>query len=194
MTCIVGLRHNGILYFGGDSISVSSYNKTINRDSKVFKKGSILFGTCGAPRMRNLLQHSFQIPVFSGEDPMSYLVNDFLDAMREHFKEKGFLQKKEEKDVIDGRILLGLQGELYQIGSELNINRSRDSYSVLGVGEEYAYGSLHTTEQMPIEPVQRLQMALEAAVCYNTDVAGPFTFVTSNDDSTLEEEQTGVFS
>jgi hypothetical protein len=193
MTCIVGLHHKGILYFGGDSITVSSYSKTINRDSKVFKKGDILFGTCGAPRMRNLLQYSFHIPAFSGEDPMSYLVNDFLDAMREHFREKGFLQKKEEKEVIDGRILLGFQGELYQIGTELNINRSRDSYHALGVGEDYAYGSLYTTEQMQMEPLQRLQIALEAAVCYNTDVAGPFTFVTSDNDSTLLE-QVGVLS
>lgn len=145
--------------------------------------------------MRNLLQYSFQVPAFSGEDPMSYLVNDFLDAMREHFQEKGFLQKKEEKEVIDGRILLGLRGELYQIGTELNINRSRDSYYALGVGEEYAYGSLYTTERLSLEPMQRLQMALEAATSHNTDVAGPFTFITSNDTDMLQaQELVGVLS
>lgn len=68
------------------------------------------------------------------------------------------------------------------MGGEYNIGRPAGSYCAIGVGEEYAYGSLHATEQMEIpQPLLRVRMALEAAACYNTDVSGPFTFVTSEE-------------
>ena len=187
MTCIVCVRHRGILYFGGDSISVSSYNKTINRDSKVFKRQRILFGTTGPLRLRNLLQYRLEIPEYlaSESDPMTYLTHGFLDAVKECFKDNGFEQEEKGRHRFEGRFLLGFEDEFYEIGSEYDICRPAGSYCAIGVGEEYAYGSLHATEQMSMEPLQRLQMALEAAACYNTDVAGPFTFVTSEDDSPL---------
>ena len=189
MTCIVCLRHKGILYFGGDSISVSSYNKTINRDSKVFKRQGILFGTTGPLRMRNLLQYRLEIPVYSADEsePTSYLMHEFLDAVKACFKNNGFEQEESGRHQFEGRFLLGFEGEFYEIGGEYDICSPEGAYCAAGIGQEYALGSLHATEQMGIEPLQRLQMALEAAVYYNTDVAGPFTFVTS-------EEHMGVFS
>lgn len=183
MTCIVGLHRKGILYFGGDSISVSSYNKTINRDSKVFKKQNILFGTTGPVRLRNLLQYRLEIPPYSASDsdPMAYLMNRFLEAVRECFKNDDYEQEEKGRHCFEGRFLLGFEGELYEIGSEYNIGRPAGSYCAIGIGEEPAYGSLHTTEHMDIEPLQRIRLALEAAASYNTDVSAPFTFVTSEE-------------
>jgi len=183
MTCIVGLVEQGVLYLGGDSISVSSYNKTLNRDSKVFVRNGLLFGTCGHIRLRNLLQYRLDIPLYTGNDPMTYLVNELLEAIRACFKDEGFAQEEKGRECFEGRILLGFERELYIIGGEYNIGRSANAYCAIGVGEEYAYGSLYTTEQMGLEPVERLRMALEAAAFHNTDVSAPFTFVTSEEGS-----------
>lgn len=78
MTCIVGLIEQGVIYLGGDSISVSSYNKTLNRDSKVFQRNGLLLGTCGHIRLRNLLQYRLDIPPYQGTGPMTYLLNELL--------------------------------------------------------------------------------------------------------------------
>lgn len=179
MACIVGLVEQGVIYLGGDSISVSSCNKTLNRDSKVFLRNGIFFGTCGHTRLRNLLQYRLDIPPYRDTGPMTYLVNELLEAIRSCFKQEGFAQEDKGREYFEGRILLGLEHELYIIGGDYNISRPAGCYCAIGVGEEYAYGSLYTTEQMRVEPLGRLRMALEAAAFHNTDVSAPFTFVTS---------------
>ena len=44
MTCIVGLRHEGKAWIGGDSAGVGGLELTVRRDPKVFKNGPMLFG------------------------------------------------------------------------------------------------------------------------------------------------------
>lgn len=181
MTCIVAIVERGIIYLGGDSISVKDYHKTLNRDSKIFQRKGILIGTSGSVRMRNLLQYRLEIPEYSGGDPMAFLVNDFLEAVRECFKRDGFIQEEKGREVFDGRFLLGFEHELYVVGNEYNIGRFAEPYCAIGVGEEYAYGSLFSTGQLGFQPLQRLEMALQAAERHNTDVSGPFTFLTSEE-------------
>lgn len=181
MTCIVGLVDNGTLYFGGDSIVVGSYHKIVNRDSKVFQRQGLLFGTCGSLRLQNLLQYRLEIPHYAGTHPMSYVVNELLEAVRACFKQNGFGRDNKGQEHFDGSFLLGFEQELYMVGSYYTISRSADPYCAIGVGKEYAYGSLSTTRQLGMEPIQRLHLALEAAACYNTDVLAPFSFVTSQE-------------
>src|SRR5436305_5717111 len=98
MTCIVGVAEQGVVYIGGDSAAVSSYNKTVKRDPKVFKKGDLLFGTCGSVRMRQLLQYKLDIPVYSGGDLMEYLVTHFINAVRDCFKDGGFAKAENGRE------------------------------------------------------------------------------------------------
>lgn len=116
MTCIVGLRHQGRLYFGGDAICVSSYNKTINRDSnnktinrdsKVFKRKGILFGTTGPVTLRNLLQYRLELPAYTeASDPMTYLMHAFLEALHACFQKDGFEQEDKGRRCFEGRSFL----------------------------------------------------------------------------------------
>ena len=181
MTCIVAVVEQAIIYFGGDSISVKDYNKILNRDSKIFQRNGILIGTCGSVRMRNLLQYRLEIPEYAGGDPMEFLVNDFVVAVRECFKKNGFVQEERGREMFDGRILLGFEHDLYVVGCEFDIGRFAEPYCAIGIGEEYAYGSLFSTSQLGLQPFQRLKMALQAAERHNTDVSGPFTYLASEE-------------
>lgn len=183
MTCIVAIVEQGIIYFGGDSISVKEYNKNINRDSKIFKRNGMLIGTCGSIRMRNLLQYRLEIPDYPGGDPMAFLVNDFLDAVRECFKKEGFIQEERGREVFDGRFLVGFEHELYVVGNEYNIGRFAEPYCAIGIGEEYAFGSLFSTSRFGLQPLQRLEMALQAAERHSTEVSSPFVFLTSEENA-----------
>ena len=178
MTCIVGLVEDGIIYFGGDSVAVNSYSKTVKRDPKVFKKGDMLFGTCGSVRMRQLLRYRLDIPVYTGGDLMEYLVNDFIDAVRQCFKQEGFAREEKGREE-GGKFLLGFQRELFYVDHEYDIGRLADPYHAIGCADDIALGSLYSTAHGGFEPLQRLEIALRAAEYHNTDVCSPFTFETS---------------
>jgi hypothetical protein len=182
MTCIVGLRaEDGIVYLGADSISVVDYDKALNGESKVFPCENMIIGTCGSPRMRNILQHRLEIPPYTTGDPMKYLVGPFVDAVRQEFERAGHLQKENGKEAVDGKFLIGFEGELYLISKEFCVIRYMEPYHAIGSGESHAMGSLHSTHQLGLEPIQCIRAALEAAASHNTDVSGPFFYISSSD-------------
>lgn len=178
MTCIVAVAEKGTIYMGGDSLMSSESSKTISRTPKVFQRGDLLFGTCKSVRMRNLLRYCLVIPDYHGDDPMAYLVNDFIEAVRSCFKMGGF-GKEEEGRETGGRFLVGFQGELYCINDEYAVCTPADPYFAIGCADEIAFGSLHSTMQLQLDPLRRLEMALQAATRHNTNVCEPFTFLTS---------------
>jgi 20S proteasome alpha/beta subunit len=185
MTCIVAIADEGSVYFGGDTLVVGSYYKTSIDDTKVFERENMLFGTCGSVRMRQLLRYCLNIPTYTGGDPLTYLVTDFIDAVRDCFKKGGLAQEEQGREK-GGKFLLGFQGELFYIDHEYDIGKPAYHYYAIGSGEELALGSLFSTAQLGLKPLQRLELALQAAQCHNTDVGSPFTFVTS-EKGTLEK-------
>lgn len=187
MTCIVGLIQNGHVYLGGDAATVSGSHLVINRDAKVFRCGKdesqMLLGTSGSPRLRNLLLYLLTLPVYSGSDPMAYMVAQFVPALRTCLREEGFLQEEDGQSILDGAILVGFQRELFLVGSRFNVTRTAHGYMAIGSGEEYAYGSLQTTsllqEKFQLSPQRRAELALLAAEAHSTDVAQPFMIIST---------------
>jgi hypothetical protein len=181
MTCIVGIAEKGKIYLGGDAITVSGhYDKTISRAPKVFIRGPMVFGACHSIRMRNLLQYRLDIPIYRGDDLMTYLVNDFIDAVRDCFKRGGLAQEEKGREE-GGKFLLGFQGQLFCVELEYDILVPSTPYYAIGCGDNIAFGSLYSTEQLNMDPMRRLELALHAAERHNTDVSGPFTFVTDQE-------------
>lgn len=180
MTCIVGLAEQGVVYLGGDSAAVSSYSKTIQHDPKVFKKGQMLFGTCGSVRMRQLLQYKLDIPPCECNDVMTYLATVFIDAVRLCFKEGGLATEEQGREK-GGKFLLGFQGELFYVDYEYDIGRMAFPYFAIGCADEIAFGSLCTTARLGMPPLQRLTLALQAAEQHNTEVCAPFVYISSQE-------------
>lgn len=192
MTCIIGLEYEGKVYIGGDSCGSAGWEKgVISRQPKVFRVGALLVGYSGSMRQLNLLRHQVTIGLLGLETttqlPEEYIVTRFVPAARQCFIDNGMMGKADDVENINGMMLVGMQGELYQIGSQLDVTHYKRGYCAIGSGGDYALGSLITQMKTACamekradgsltvpEPVVMLKRALDVAAMMNAAVCEPF--------------------
>jgi ATP-dependent protease HslVU (ClpYQ) peptidase subunit len=174
MTCIVGLVEDGHVWMGGDSLSSSGYDKAIVTNPKVFHiMPWFMIGFTTSWRMGQLLQYRFAPPDPSQvDDPARYMVTDFVDAVRDCFRQGGLLHKEHDVET-GGQFLVGFRQRLYCISNDFQVASTLREFDAVGAGSAYALGSLHETEHHP--PQERIARALEAAARFSVYVAPPFT-------------------
>lgn len=179
MTCIVGLEHKGKVYMGGDSAGVAGYSISIRTDEKVFTNGPFIMGFTGSFRIGQLLRYSFRPPRhLASKSDMSYLVTDFVDAVRKCYKSKGTMRKNGEVESFQGPFLLGYRGLLYYVGSDFQIGKVADGFDCVGCGAELASGAMYATSMLSsMPPVNRIELALQASAHFNAGVRGPFKVI-----------------
>jgi hypothetical protein len=179
MTAIVGLEFNGSVIIGADSagVDVDTYDICARSDEKVFiVEETMVLGFIHSFRMGQLLRYAFSPPEKSSKkDDMSYLVVDVIDAIRSMFKDKGYMKKDDDVEA-GGTFLLGYNGRLYTVADDFQVGRSMNGYDACGCGAHYALGSLHSTKHNP-DPIDRVKLALGAAVHHNAGVRPPFVVV-----------------
>ncbi len=172
MTCIVGLEHKGKVYMGADSAAAAGWEVRATRIPKLFRRGPFLIGYTTSSRMGQLLQHRLEIPAANGKNPMTYLVSDIIEAMRQCLRDGGFT--KIENNVEEGGdFLIGYANALYRIGEDFQLNTMKEGFDAIGCGREYALGVLYYTSAL--EPRGRLRNALRAAAHFSGGVIPPFT-------------------
>lgn len=173
MTCIVGIVKNEKVYLAADSAGVSGLNLRIRVDSKIFKKGEFIIGCTSSFRMIQLLRFSFTPPEIKDKDIFEYMCTDFINQVRECFKEGGFIQKYSEGDEKGGNFLVGIRGRLFQVESDFQVGETANGFNAIGCGANYALGSLHSTRDYT-SPWIRLNKSLLAANEFSAGVSAPF--------------------
>jgi ATP-dependent protease HslVU (ClpYQ) peptidase subunit len=178
MTCIVGVKQDGKVYIGGDSLgSNSSLQKTVRADEKVFVKGDMIFGFTSSYRMGQILRYSFSAPPrYENIDDMTYLVAHFIPALITAYESGGFLTKRNNEHT-GGVFLLGYRGELYKVDSDFQVGKPVLPYDACGCGEDYAKGALFTTNTDKYSAKDKIENALSAAEVHSAGVGKPFTIV-----------------
>lgn len=190
MTCIVGLVDNGITYIGGDSCGSNGYSKTTRADKKVFKlkdTSNAILGYTSSFRMGQLLMYATEL-IDNRDEPNinhEYLVTKFIPNVIKLFENGGY-SKNIDGEKEGGFFLLGYKDNLYKIESDYQVGISVDNYDACGCGEDYALGSLKTTENLDLSPIDRIHMALQAASKFSTGVAAPFYIINTSDDTVVE--------
>lgn len=181
MTCIVGIEYKGKVYMGGDSAGGDSYDTRIYQRSKVFKKDGLLIGYTWSFRMGQLIEFSDKIPAITDDrrnGSYQYLINAFIPALRDIFRDGGFLTKKDGFET-GGVFLIGIRGELFRVQSDFSILRSVDGFDACGCGENYALGAMRILQNNDynLPPESRISEALEAAEHFSSGVKYPFTIL-----------------
>jgi len=179
MTCIVGLEQDGIIYVGADSAGVDEYTLSIcsRADEKVFLSddGSYIVGFSGSFRIGQLIRYAMSPPSQKvDQDDMSYIVTDFIDALRTMQKDKGSMKKENELEEHSSSFILGFNGKLYVIESDFSVGRPLENYASVGCGSSIAMGAMYATQHAPYSPEDRIKCALSAAAAYNAGVRPPF--------------------
>jgi ATP-dependent protease HslVU (ClpYQ) peptidase subunit len=176
MTCIVGLLKDNRIWVGGDSAASTNYLIQQRADEKVFINNNCIIGVSGSPRMGQLLRYAFIPPKLHSEDNlMSYMVNDFINGIRDTFKNAGFLEKVNEVESLgNSYFIVGIKNKLFTIFSDYQIAEHSLPFVSIGSGQEYALGSLFSIIELEVSPEEKIKKALDAANAFNPFVKSPY--------------------
>lgn len=180
MTCIVAIKHNGTIYMGADSAGseVGGIAIRTRSDEKVFVADGFIIGFAGSFRLGQLLRYSLTVPEQSSkQDDMLFMVDTFIDSIRYMLREKGVLSKESETEYQCGEFIVGYRGNIYMIEGDFQVACPIEDYMAAGSGDQAALGALYATEDMGIEPENRIRIALEAAQEYSLGVREPFNIL-----------------
>jgi len=186
MTCIVGLEHQGAVYLGGDSATMTGWDLSIaNGDPKVFTRGGMIIGLSGSVRIAQLLRYALVIPKHRAHvSDMGYMVTDLATAINrmvvEYMGPAAAARDKDEADdrrppgLADSMILIGYRGALYWMDGDLSVVRDSLGYAAIGCGAAFARGSMFASRDTAMSPTDRIEMALKAASEHSAAVCPPF--------------------
>ncbi len=175
MTCIVGLEQNGKAFMGGDSASGADNTVRVVLTEKIFRKGQFIIGYTSSFRMGQILHYCVDFPASAVYDE-SYMVGQFVEAVRKKFKDFGF-SKIESNEETGGSFLVGVDGKIWQVESDFQVSRPSDGMSAIGCGSDFALGALKALDKLP--PEERLLNALTISAYYCAWVRPPFTVLES---------------
>lgn len=177
MTCIVGIRSNGHVTMGGDSAGVSHLDVTIRKDPKVFRTDNFLIGYTSSFRMGQILRYKFQPPpIPKRQDLYEYMCTSFVDQVRKVLKKGGFSEVSSNVES-GGTFLIGINGRLFGIYNDYQVEESAELYSAVGCGDSYALGALEA-QPTSRDPEKRVLQALQVAEKFSGGVRGPFLILT----------------
>ncbi len=180
MTCIIGVEHEGVVYMGADSIGLNGWAKDIIAHDKLFNRAGMLFGCAGNPRMAQILRYQTTFMQQGPDHPdEEYLVREVVEKARLAFREHGFMETENGRDVMTSCFLLGYKGKLYSVENGFQLCRSARQFYALGAGDDFAMGALHATlsqyetwtETLITESIRH---ALKTAAELSAAVAPPF--------------------
>ena len=179
MTCIVGMvdKKNKNVIIGADSGGSSDTNTFIRKDGKVFKNGEFVIGCTSSFRMIQLLRFSFIPPEINGKDIYEYLCTDFINAVRECFKNNGYLYKGQGGEESGGTFLVAYKDRLFKIEDDFQVGETTSEFNSCGSGEDLALGALFSLADTNLDVEKKLRKSLEAAEYFSSSVSSPFHFI-----------------
>ena len=188
MSCIVGLVDKKNVYVGCDSFG-STVNCQVQRiDQKIFRvmgKTDAVIGFAGSFRMGQILQYTKGLLDVNAQCTHKYMVTKFIPRVIEIFDKSGFIKRDDEGTVTGDTFLLAYRTKLFQIDNDFQVAESLCGYDAIGSGYEYALGSLSSTENLKVPPVQRVYLALKAASKFGVGIGAPFHVLCTSTDKEI---------
>lgn len=167
MTCIVGIADQGRVYIGADRGVSDGASIVSIKNPKVEIRNNWIYAYAGSIGIGQLL--SFINIQSEVDDPYTYIRLDIVEMLKKAME--SFSSSPEECDT---SWLIGKNGRLFELSAQDWGVIEIDSTSI-GSGSSYALGSLYTSVNN--HPLDRIQMALDAAIHYSPDCAQPVDIV-----------------
>lgn len=167
MTCIVAIADGDKVYMGGDrGHSTASWISSSTR-SKISQHGEYLFGYSSNAGIGQWIQQGMEFPPIEIDDPYKHLITVFMPALRDFLANNDI---KRDGEVHEADLYLGFRGKVYEINTDHMYCTEYEEIAG-GSGYQYAFGSLHTS--IDKHPIDRITLALDAAITYCPSCRGP---------------------
>lgn len=178
VTVILGAVDNTTMYMGSDSQVTYGNSKGVVKDLKVFKKGDMLFGVCGSPRIIQLLHYSLNLPEQPKNFPdYAYMGSYFIDAVRECLKVGGY-SKIDNNIETGGDFLVAYHGVIYDIDSNFSVTHFEKEVAAIGSGDETAIGAFCAFRKMGLGIKESLKKSIEITCDINLYCSLPVSLKT----------------
>ena len=174
MTCIIGLKRDGKVYLGADSMHLCGWHRYRVPQPKIFRVGKMLIGTSGEQRVSDILQYNLIVEQEDmwTDNPADYIVQAVIPVIREALREHGAMMSDEGRDGIESSdIMIGYRGSLFIIGEDFSLSEI-ETYEAIGAGAKYALGYMYAAGYQ--DPIQAIEGALECAAWFSASCAGPY--------------------
>lgn len=191
MTCIIGLTENGVTWMGGDSLATSWYDGDVIQERKIFKlldTSNAILGFSGSVRDLNILHYAENL-IDKRDEPdidHKYIVTKFIPSVSKLLGNNGRNISDKGINEFESYFLLAYKDKLWKIENNYAVLSHNNKYESIGCGCDYALGSLYSTEQSKLTPVERIHMALQAASKFSVGVASPFYIINTKNDEVVE--------
>ena len=177
MTAIAAAEHGNAVWMGGDSAFSTDDAVWIQSESKVFRRGPVVFGTAGRARWETLLRYVVEVPpVKRDTDPHRWANVDLASAIRKAATQEGFTNENGFVEFEGCEAMVGVLGKLFVIEFDLSAWRPLCGYHAIGSGGEHARVSLTETADRKLQPKTRIKRALQQSADKTPFVRPPFTF------------------
>lgn len=169
MTCIVGVVDDGKVYIGGDRGGSDGSTIVSLAAPKVYIRDEWIFGFAGSIGIGQIMQ-IINIPLLQeDDDPFLVLRMDVVDAFKSMMDTQGLTIDENS----DTDFLIGIRGRLFEF-SPADWSVAEVKETAIGSGGNFALGSLYTSfVSMDISPIDRIDLALDAAITYSPTCQGP---------------------
>lgn len=165
MTIICAVEDENGVVMGCDSQASTDSRKYESETPKLFRNGEYLFGACGSLRMSQLLQYALDPPRVDDWDLDRIIATQFVDAVREAFREGGFESTKDDA-VFGGNFLVAVRGRVYEIQPDYGFFRAAAGIYTIGSGDDVAIGAIHALAALDAEA--RVRAGVQAATDHTT--------------------------
>ena len=176
MTTVIGVEYANRCVVLGDSRIVGDSKIYSHPEMvKVVANGNYLVGVAGDVRALQVVLHTWKPPVLlvkEKNDLFKFMVNKVAPSLKQLLTDAGLLDSKSPDKEFEINIIVGLNGNLFEIDSDFAVSRNSDGYYAIGTGGDIALGALYagaTPEQ-----------AADIAAINDSKTAGPFTIETQN--------------
>lgn len=179
MTVIVAYSDGQNVYIAGDSFCGDENKRDICQTPKVYTvAGKLAVGLSGFIRQELILQQVLQTtnPEKITHDWIRFTLPDIFQKA---LQARGAIVEKDGQATAgDCAYILGFEGKIYILENDFGVWESRNSYTAIGSGREYALGALAALQkELPKDPELTMTKALAAAAKWCPWVMEPFCIV-----------------
>lgn len=199
MTCIVGLKDkkNGHVWMAGDSQCSDwlGHHTRPENTKKIFKHpltGEIIMGTCGSPRLNDILRYDetliskMELYDNSFEVNHKYMVTTYIPRLQALLKKEPDQEGFYKGDYLT--YLICARENLYCIQGDYAVLDIEDYFSI-GSGCAAATGSLNATKDLDMEPSKKVEKAIRAAIEEANGVGYPIYIMNTKNDEIIKIEK-----